>query len=187
MRRGNWAGVGIAGLCLLAACSGGGSSSAAKTTTTVSSTTTTTPAPTSTTTPEDAVKQAYLDYWKMIDRILAAPDPNDPEISQRAADPLFSSLRDQLTTSKATGHHTSVPQGNTNTHRIDSVQVTGASAQVTECFVDGRVEFGPNGEVVDGATVTKVGHASLTLSADQWKVADIRFDQRTPGVSGCAA
>jgi len=177
----------MAGLCLLAACSGGGSGSATKSTTTVSSTTTTTVAVTTTTTPEDAVKQAYLDYWKMADRLLATPDPNDPEITQRAADPLLSSLRDQLATNRSTGHHTTVPSGNTNTHRIDAVDVTGTSAQLTECFVDGRVEFGPNGEVVDDATVTKVGHASLSQVAGQWKVSDIRFDQRTPGVGTCAA
>jgi hypothetical protein len=176
------------GLLVIAACSGGGGGSAAPTTTSShASTTTTTQATTTTTTVEDAVKTAYLAYWRMADRLLAAPDPNDPELTELAAEPLLSSLKDQLATSAATGHHTSVPPGRVATHRVDSVSVTQNSASLTECFVDGRVEFGPNGEVIDDALVTKTGDATMTLVLDAWKVTDIRFVSRSPGVSGCAA
>src|SRR5690242_7563572 len=104
MSVGRWFGVGFVGLSLLAACSGGGSGPAAKATTTTVASTTTTLAVTTTTTPEDAVKQAYLDYWKMIDRLNAAPDPADPELPQRIAEPLLSTVKDQLSTQRSEGH-----------------------------------------------------------------------------------
>jgi hypothetical protein len=183
MGRGLWAG--LVALGLLAACSSGGGS-AAKTTTT--STTTSTTAPTTTTTsPEDAVREAYVGYWAMVDRLLAAPDANDPEPAQRALDPLLSSLVDQLATKASQGHRITVPEGNTYSHRIDSVSASPDNASLTECFVDGRVEFGPNGEIVDGKTVTKRARATLKLIASSWKVADITVTERSDGVSGCAA
>jgi hypothetical protein len=172
-------------LLLLTACSGGSGSGAKATTT--STTTSTTVATTSTTSPDDAVKEAYLDYWTMADRLLAAPDPADPEPAKRAVDPLLSSLVEQLSTNAAQGHKTTVPEGHTSSHRVDNIVTSGDTATLTECFVDGRVEFGPNGEVVDGETVTKVGTATLILAAGSWKVSDIRFGDRSPGVSGCAA
>src|SRR4051812_11279994 len=95
----------LMGLVLIAACSGGGSGSAASTTTTTS-TTSTTVASTTTTTPEEAVKAAYLAYWKMIDRLSVAPDPDDPELAQRMVDPRLSSARDELATERAKGQST---------------------------------------------------------------------------------
>src|SRR3954468_6650886 len=86
---------------LLAACSGGGGSAQAPSTTTTTATTAPT---TSTTTVEDAVKEAYLAYWKMIDRLNESPNPNDPELSSRVLDPFLSEVRDELTSQASTGH-----------------------------------------------------------------------------------
>src|SRR5437899_2433416 len=72
--------IAVLGLVLLAACSGGGGGSAASTSTTTS--TSTTLATTTTLSQKEAVKAAYLAYWKMIDRLAGAPDPNDPELTQ---------------------------------------------------------------------------------------------------------
>jgi len=177
----------MAGLCLLAACSGGGSGSAAKTTTTVSSTTTTTVAVTTTTTPEDAVKQAYLDYWKMSDRLSAVPDPNDPELAQRAAEPLLSFVRDNLSTEKAEGRTFTVPAGKPNDHRIQSVQISGSAATLTECFIDGRAELDHDGNVIDDSVFSKLGSATLVQSGGVWLLTAVNFTQRTPGDGGCAA
>src|SRR3954453_20059538 len=100
--------AGVAALGLVAGCSSGGGGSAAKTTTTTA-TTSTTLAPTSTTTPEDAVKDAYLAYWKMIDRLFVSPDPGDSELAQRTIDPILSFLQDDLATRRSEGRTTRVP------------------------------------------------------------------------------
>src|SRR3954451_14881860 len=92
----------VMGLVLLAACSGGGGGSAASTTTTTS-TTSTTVASTTTTTPEEAVKGADLAYWRMIDRLNAAPDPNDSVLADRTLDPLLSFVKGTLATQAVEG------------------------------------------------------------------------------------
>src|SRR3954463_98021 len=100
---------------LVAACSSGGGGSVAGTTTT---TTATTVATTSTTTVEDAVREAYLAYWKMIDRLAAAPDPNDPELADRAVDPILSIVRDDMATRKSEGRSTRPPANSKYQHQI---------------------------------------------------------------------
>ncbi len=185
MRRGRWLGL-VVGALLVAACSGGGSK-AAPTTTTTSSTTSTTAPTTTTTSPESAVKTAYLAYWAMVDRVLAAPDPGDPEIPQRTAEPLLTDLRAQIST-KASQHHTfTVPPGNTNTHTVTAVVASGDTATLSDCFVDGRVELGPNGEAIDAATVTKLSTVTLTFVDGEWRVSKIQITSRTQGISPCGA
>src|SRR3954469_6169110 len=103
---------------LAAACSSGGGGSAGGTTTTTTSTTVPT---TSTTTVEDAVREAYLAYWKMIDRLAAAPDPNDPELADRAVDPILSNARDVLTSQRTRGETTRTPANGKYSHVLQSV------------------------------------------------------------------
>lgn len=187
MSVGRWLGVVMVGLSLIAACSGGGSGSAAKSTTTVASTTTTTLAATTTTTPEDAVKQAYLDYWKMIDRILPTPNPDDAELAQRTIDPILSFLRDDLATRRSEGRTTEFPSDPAlNSHRIERVVVTGTSATVDDCFVDGRIAVAPDG-TKNAAVVTKHTKGLLLTQGGAWLVSDVQFLDRTDGVAGCAA
>ena len=169
---------------LVAACSSGGGGSAATTTT---SSTTSTSAPTTTTTPEDAVKAAYLAYWKMIDRLFGAPDPNDAELSQLAAEPLLSKLRDQLSTKRSEGHRYIVSADRRNEHAVLSASVENTSASISDCFVDGRTEVDSSNAVVDNAVATKLAHATLAFDGAHWKVNDLQFVQETEGVSGCAS
>src|SRR4051812_30314667 len=122
----------VMGLVLVAACSGGGSGSAAPTTTTTS-TTSTTAASTTTTTPEEAVKAAYLAYWKMIDRLNAAPDPADTELVTLTADPLLSQVRDDLTSKRSVGHTYETSNGRPNAHTVSGVQTTDGSATLHDC------------------------------------------------------
>ena len=178
----------VGALCvgLLAACSGGGGGSAA-TTTTSSRATSTTKATTSTTTPEEAVKTAYLAYWKMIDRLFASPDPDDAELARAAVDPILSFLKDDLTTRRSEGRTTRFPTDPAlNSHRIDLVAASGTTATVTDCFVDGRIAVAGDGSTND-SVVTKTTRGSLVRDGDTWKVSDVQFIDHTNGRAGCAA
>jgi hypothetical protein len=169
---------------LVAACSAGGGGSATSRTTT--SSTTSTSAPTTTTSPEDAVKAAYLAYWKMADRLFGAPDPDDPELSELAVEPLLSKLKDQLSTKRSEGHRYIVSAGRRNDHVVLSVSVDDGSGEISDCFVDGRTEVDSSNGVVDNAVATKLAQATLALDGMHWKVKDVQFVQETEGVSGCA-
>jgi len=176
----------MAGLCLLAACSDGGSGSAAKTTTTVSSTTSTTVAVTTTTTPEDAVRAAWTAYWAMIVRLAGAPDGTDPELAERAGEPLLSALRDDFTTQKSKGQRVIMSPGSRYDHRLDAVSVNGTSAVLAGCKIDDSTTIGPSGEVVDDSVITSNITASFVLDGSVWKAVDVKFTNPTPGISGCA-
>jgi hypothetical protein len=176
-------------LAVLAACAGGSSTTAASTSSTSQSssssstaTTTTTPA-----TPEEAVKAAYLAYWKMVDRLFAAPDPTSADLARLAADPLLTVVRDNLATKQAQGHTYTRPDDRPSSHRLDAVSVAGSSAEVTDCYVDGSVERDASGAVVDDAISTRHARATLALASGAWRLTDLEFPSSTPGVSGCAA
>jgi hypothetical protein len=179
-------GVGAVALGLLAACSGGGGS-AAKMTTTTSTTTSTTVATTTTTRPENAVKQAYLDYWKMIDRLEAAPDPNDPELELRTVEPRLSATRDGLATSKAKGETVRTPPNGLYSHVVQSVQVVGSASNIIDCSVDDQVQFDSSGNAIDSAVVTKHLEATLALVGTTWKVSSVRIASQDDGVQPCGA
>jgi hypothetical protein len=181
MRRGLWAGVGA--LLLLVACSSGGGSAAKATTT--STTTSTTAATTSTTSPDDAVKQAYLDYWAMIDRLNAAPDPNDPELAQRTEEPLLSDVKGQLDTTAHTGHSYKTPAGRPHSHTVSQIEASGQAASLHDCYVDGTVEFDESGNTVDDAISTRQVESSLVLVGTVWKVSRLKFVDGAAGEVPC--
>jgi acetyl esterase/lipase len=178
-------GTGLVALLLLAACSGG-SGSAAKATTTTSTTTSTTAPTTSTTTPEEAVKQAWDQYWAMVVRLLKDPNADDPELTTRAADPVLSSLRDDLATRKQQGKRLTIPEGARYDHRLDHVTVQSNTASATGCKFDDSVLVGPNGETLDNSVTTSKITATLVLDGTAWKMADVHFVDTTPGISECA-
>lgn len=192
--RGAWGSLAVA-LVLLAgaACSDGSGGTASSSATpgsasSAGSTTTTAPPSTTATTvkPEEAVKAAYLAYWAMVDRLTATPDPNDPELPQRAADPLLSELRGQFTNDRASGATMESPPPNLNRHEITAVSVDGASARLSDCFVDGRVGIAGDGTRNEDV-VTKATTATLRLVNDRWLVASVVLLRRVTGASKCDA
>lgn len=182
-----WFGVGLVGLSVLAACSGGGSSSAGKSTTTTLASTTTTLAVTTTTSPEDAVKQAYLDYWKMIDRLEAAPDPDDPELALRAVEPRLSATKDGLATSKAKGETVRTPPNGLYSHVVQTVDVNALTATVTDCSVDDQVQFDRDGNAIDAVVTTKHYESKLVFVDSTWKVSSVNIASQEDGAHPCAA
>ena len=177
-------------LFAVAACGGGGgkgdsastsSTSAATAAASTGSTTTTT----TTLKPEDEVKAAYLAYWAIVDRAFASPGtPNDLEAI--ADEPLLSFVRDNLGTKAALGHSYERPPARPNSHRIDGVQVSGNSATIDDCYVDGSVEYDASGAIVDDGITTRQATASLTRTGSAWRVDGLEFPINTSGVSGCA-
>jgi|GEM_PF-4060478 len=180
-------GIGAAVLvALLAACSGGGGDAAV--TTTTATTLPASSAPTTTTlSPEAEVEAAYLAYWKMVDRLSAAPDPNDPELEQRAVDPVLSSARDVLTTSAARGEVTVTPPNAEYSHSIQSIELHGTEATVRDCSVDDQVVLNRDGQVIDGAVTTKHYIATLVRTGAVWKVSDVKIVEQAAGALSCGA
>ncbi len=179
---------GLAGIVLvatLAACSGSGGGTAAPTTTTTAPTTTS-EATTTTLSPEDQVKAAYLAYWQMVDRLSAAPNPDDPQLAQQAAEPLLSFLRDDLATRAAQGRTTRYPEDPAlNSHQVHRVRVSERSAVVDDCFVDGRIAVRADG-ATNADVVTKQTSATMILSANKWLASDVKFLNEQPGVAQSA-
>jgi hypothetical protein len=187
MKRGLSTGIVALGLALglLVACSSGGGS-AAKTTTT--STTTATTAPTTTTTsPEEAVKTAYLDYWVILDRLAAAPDPDDPALAGRAVDPVFTDVRTDLATRKAQGRTTRPPANSKYAHHVQQIDVAGTTATLMDCFVDDRVQYASDGTVINDHVSTANATVTLVQINADWKVSDVQIRKVGDGNLGCAA
>jgi hypothetical protein len=174
--------AGLVALGLLTACSGGGGS-AGKTTTTSTTTTSTTLATTSTTNPEDAVKQAWNDYWAMVVRLGEHPDGADPELAQRAVDPLLASLKADYSTRASQGRF--VVAGPRYEHRFDSVTVDGNSAHAVGCKIDDSKLMDPSG-VIDDEVATYDIAASFVFDNGSWKASNVQFTNKTQGISGCA-
>src|ERR671911_181129 len=65
--------------------------------TTTSTSETTVASTTTTQDPEAEVEAAYLAYWEMAKRLLAAPNPDDPEIARRASGINVDQVIDSLT------------------------------------------------------------------------------------------
>src|SRR5918995_3724000 len=88
-------------LVVVAACGDDGEAAVDGTTTSTSDTTIA--STTTTQNPEAEVEAAYLAYWEMAKRLSEAPDPNDPELGERATGTALDKLVDSLTTMKAQG------------------------------------------------------------------------------------
>ncbi|MEY2447753.1 MAG: hypothetical protein QOH79_1229 [Acidimicrobiaceae bacterium] len=178
--------AGLVALGLLTACSGGSGSSAKTTTTSTTTSTSSTVVTISTTDPQDAVKQAYLDYWAILDRLAAAPDPGDPALAQRAIDPVFSSVQGDLSTRKAQGRTTRIPPNSKYAHHIQSAVVHDTTASLTDCYVDDRVQFSADGAVINDHVSTLAATVTLVQVAGDWKVSDVQIEKRGDGDLGCA-
>jgi hypothetical protein len=180
-----------AALFAVTACGGGGKGDSASTSSTSAATAAASNGSTTTTTttvkPEDEVKAAYLAYWAMADRLLIAPDPEDPELLQRTTDPLLPFIKDELTQRKLQGTVLRTPPDRTSSHRIDLLTVNGSAASVIDCYVDARIMYSATGQVLDEAVVSKTAEATLASTGGAWKVSDLVFTTRTDGAARCAA
>lgn len=149
-------------------------------------TSSTTAAP-STTTPtlESEVEAAYLAYWEMGERLLEAPDPDDPEIERRAIDPARGQMADSLTTLRARDR--AVRHGPRHAHDVLSVTVQGTTAIVRDCAIDdASIVDLRSGRTVDERLVTALYEATLVKQDSSWRVSEIDQPDGWEGIGGCA-
>jgi hypothetical protein len=134
--------------------------------TTTASTTTTAP------TPEGAVETAYLAYWEMAQRLVEAPDPDDPEIAERATGRALETFTESLTTLEEAGRV--VRHGPQHAHDVQSVDVSGESAQVRDCAVDdaSNVDLATD-STLDRGLITALYEATLVQQAGAWRVSEL--------------
>jgi hypothetical protein len=175
----------VGALVVLTACGGGGGSSEASSTSAPAATTTSTVA-TTTTVPRDQVRLAWDAFWAMKDRLLAAPNPDDPELVMRADEPLLTKLRDDLAQRKADGWVVAVPAGAAYEHALEQVEVSGNEAVVRGCEHDESVTLGPTGQKVSGSKVTRILVGTFTFDGSVWKATIMGVVSEDPGIVRCA-
>jgi hypothetical protein len=131
--------------------------------------TTTTPAD-----PEAATKaeieDAYRAYLAMQERLLQAPDPDDPEISQRATGSTLTRLRAGLADYAAKGQVIRV--GPATSQMILSIDVSGDQATVRACYVDesGLYDAATGAEIQPMHVGTAIDTTVLQRDDGTWRV-----------------
>lgn len=144
-----------------------------------------TSSPTTTTqSPEAEVEAAYLAYRDMVTRLLEAPDPDDPELNERAADPNKAFLIDRLRTLVEQGRE--LRFGSEHGYEVMSVSVDGDDATVRDCTVDdAQTVDAASGEVVSEGVTTELLEAALRRSDGMWRVVTIDGIEHWEGAVGC--
>jgi hypothetical protein len=182
-RRLRTVGTAAAACALLVAVSACGDDAADEATTT--STSETTIASTTTTQdPEAEVEAAYLAYWEMAERLLAAPDPDDPEIARRASGTNVDQVVDSLTSLHAQGR--SIRFGRLYDHDVLSVQLSGETAVVRDCNIDDAATIDAvSGDELSASVTTALLEATLALEQESWRVSSIERLDAWNGATRC--
>lgn len=156
------AGIACVGLALVVAAGAcGGDDDGDPDDTATSTSADTEPRQTTTTrfTPEEQeVVDAYLAFWDMAIRLAQNPNPDDPEIQQRASGEALGNLVDGLTTLRAANQVTEI--GPKTGHDILSVSVDDGRATLEDCAVD-------DSRLLDAETRTEVDRGVTTT---HWEV-----------------
>jgi hypothetical protein len=169
-------------LVVVAACGDDGEAAVDGTTTSTSDTTIA--STTTTQNPEAEVEAAYLAYWEMAKRLLAAPNPDDPEIARRASGINVDQVIDSLTSLHAQGR--SIRFGRQYEHDVLSVQLTGETAVIRDCNVDDAATIDAvSGDELSASVTTALLEATLTLEQESWRVSSIERLDAWNGATRC--
>lgn len=128
------------------------------------------PPPTTTSaTTESEVESAYLAYWEMGARLLEAPDPDDPEIPERASGEALADLVAGLEALKSANLRSEL--GSQYAHNVIGVEVENdGRAVVDDCAVDdSRLVDAATGEVVEQSVVTELIRVTMLRDGDRWR------------------
>lgn len=128
------------------------------------------PPPTTTTPdPESEVESAYLAYWEMGSRLLEAPDPDDPEIPERASGEALADLVAGLDALRSANLHSEL--GPQYSHDVIDIKVESEGrAVVDDCAVDdSRLVDAATGEVVEQSVVTELLRVTMHLQGERWR------------------
>lgn len=158
---------------------------------TTSTTATTEPKDTTTTTrftpEEQEVVDAYLAYWKMLERLSRAPAPDDPEIQQRASGQALGEVVDGLTTLESLGRaaHTG-PEYSHEVLKVDLLEEDDR-AVLQDCAVDDStiVDVSSGDRVEGGEPATGLLEVTLVGENGDWKVDNVETLSTSTGVSSC--
>jgi hypothetical protein len=119
----------------------------------------------------------------MTERLLAAPDPDDPAISERATGPVLGQLTDSLTTLRA--QNRAVRSGGEYAHNVLSVEVQGETGVVLDCAVDDAAVIDVvSGDTVDERLVTVLLETTLRREGS-WLVAEVNQQDSWDGETTC--
>ena len=140
---------------------------------------------TSTLSPEAEVEAAVMAYEAMASRLIQAPDPNDPEIAERATGENRSHLEAHLQELVALGR---AGQLGPNTRQtVLHTEVSGDQATVEVCSVDDGVLIEvATGRVLNDDVVTDHSVVTLERSDGAWLVAQRSRIATWDGVTDCA-
>ena len=133
----------LAAACIgLVSCGGGGDDPAERE---ESASTSAAPEPTSTTlSPTQEVEAAFLAFDAMVERLAQAPNPDDPEIAQRASGEILAGVQQSQTTLRTTGYRAEFGERQA-THILEVSIVDAATATLLDCSIDDRTEITPTG------------------------------------------
>jgi hypothetical protein len=169
---------------LLAAGCGGGDDDSSPDTSRPPADVSSSTAPPTTRSAESEVEEAYLAYWAMADRLLEAPDPDDPEIARRSIDPARGQLVDSLTTLRSQDQV--VRSGGDYRHDVLSVEVATQTAVVRDCVIDDNaVVNATSGVTVDDRVTTVLLETTLRHDGTRWVVTAIDQKDGWEGATTC--
>jgi hypothetical protein len=156
-----------------AACGGDEEADEGESTTTAPSDDPSTDGPTTTAPSVEAeVEAAYLAYLDMSDRLAREPDPQDPEIDERATGPARDMLVTSLTKMNEEGVH--IEFGPSYSHDVVNVEVSGETAVVTDCFIDeGFRVHDAAGERVEFPATQALHEVSMSSADGTWLVQSV--------------
>jgi len=124
---------------------------------------------TTTVSPEAEVEAAYLAFWDMAVRLAESPNPDDPEISERASGDARTDLVDGLRALQNQNQHSEF--GSEYGHEVLSTEIDGETATVEDCAVDdSKIVNVETGEVAVEGIGTERLSATLLWSDDGWVV-----------------
>jgi hypothetical protein len=121
---------------------------------------------------EAEVEAAYLAYLDMSDRLAREPNPQDPEIDERATGPARDMLVTSLTRMNEEGVH--IEFGPSYSHDIVNVEVSGETAIVTDCFTDeGFRVHDAAGERIEFPATQALHEVSMSSADGTWLVQSV--------------
>lgn len=133
--------------------------------------------------PEAEVEAAYLAFAEMGERLLQAPDPEDPEIAERTTGEARAELEGGLRSLRDSGMRYVL--GEAYGHDVLSTEVDADQAVLKVCVVDDSRQVDSAGEVIAEGTTTVEWTVEMQRPSSEWLVASIIEDQVREGVVEC--
>jgi hypothetical protein len=132
------------------------------------------------------VLEAYLAYWRMVDRVNNPPNPADPEIAQRTTGDELVFLIQRLQTNETNHIVIRAPEGSRSRHRPEIVDLSSDRATIRDCAIDDLVVSNQQtGEILDDDLVTILVSSVMVREQGVWKVSQAELGAKTPGESNC--